>query len=72
MNDQDAETAADAIELITINQDGIRACLEEIALHLMGKGERHLYDNITGALQTLDQNAENIAAAIKSLRREGS
>lgn len=70
MNDQDAETAADAIELITINQDGIRACIEEISLWLREEGAEAAHINISGALQTLDQNAENITAAIKSLRRE--
>jgi hypothetical protein len=68
MNDQNAQTVADALELLTLNQEALSACIEEIALHLMGTGERELHANIEGALTTLDTNAQGITSAIRILR----
>jgi hypothetical protein len=68
MNDQNAQTVADALELLTLNQEALSACIEEIALHLMGTGERELHANIQGALETLDTNAQGLTSAIRLLR----
>lgn len=68
MNDQTAQTVADALELLTLNQEAISACIEEIALHLMGTGERELHANIQSALETLDRNVQGLASAIRLLR----
>ncbi|MBD9461634.1 hypothetical protein [Pseudomonas sp. Pdm06] len=68
MNDQNAQTVADALELIILNQEALSACVEEIALHLMGTGEQELHANIEGALTTLDTNAQGINSAIRILR----
>lgn len=62
------ETIADVLELLTLNQEALSACIEEIALHLMGTGERELHANIEGALTTLDTNAQGINSAIRILR----
>lgn len=62
------ETIADVLELLTLNQEALSACIEEMALHLMGTGERELHANIEGALTTLDTNAQGITSAIRILR----
>jgi hypothetical protein len=68
MNDQNAKTVADALELLTLNQEALSACIEEIALHLMGTGEQQLHANIQEALETLDTNAQGLTSAIRLLR----
>jgi len=71
MNDQNAQTAqtvADALELLTLNQEALSECVAEIALHLMGTGEQQLHANIQGALETLDTNAQGLTGAIRLLR----
>ncbi len=64
----DNATVADALELLTLNQEAISACIEELALHLMGTGATALHANIQGALATLDTNAQGITSAIRFLR----
>ncbi|KPN91824.1 hypothetical protein [Pseudomonas nunensis] len=62
------ETIADVLELLTLNQEAMSACIEELALHLLGTGATELHTNIQGALTTLDTNAQGITSAIRILR----
>lgn len=61
-------TVADVLELLTLNQEALSACVEELALHLLGTGATELHANISGALTRLDTNADGIASAIRLLR----
>ena len=65
MNDQTARTVADALELLTLNQEALSASIEEIALYLLATGATELHTNIEGALTTLDTNAQGISSAIR-------
>ena len=63
-----ATTAADAIELILLNQHAIRAAIEELSLWVSQRGSTTTHDNVLTALQTLDMNTESINVIITSLR----
>lgn len=62
------ETIADALEMLNINQEALSACIDEIALHLLGTGATHLHASVRSALATLDRNAQGINSAIRLLR----
>jgi len=63
-----ATIAADAIELILLNQHAIRAAIEELSLWVSQRGSTTTHDNVLTTLQTLDINTESINAIITSLR----
>lgn len=66
--DDKAAATANALELLHINQQAIRASVEEIALWLRARGSENTFQNAMVALQALDANAEAIASAIDRLR----
>lgn len=65
-----AETIADALELIQLNQTAIAAGLEEVALWIEARGSLEVHENIIASLSTLDRNSDGIASAIRLLRHE--
>lgn len=67
MEDRDA-AIADALEALHMNQQAIRASIEEIALWLRSRGSENTFENAMVAPQALDTNAEVIASVIKRLR----
>lgn len=69
MTDQN-EATANALELLMIGQQGLRAAIEELAKWVAERGSTDIADNAVTALQVLDSNAEGIASAIRVLRRE--
>ncbi|WP_225935804.1 hypothetical protein [Pseudomonas fakonensis] len=72
MDDDKAVVAADTLELLMMNQTAIRAALEELSLWVSQRGSTHIHDNVLGALQTLDTNAQSIGQGIALLRSEHS
>jgi len=68
--DDKAAVAADTLELLMMNQTAIRAALEELSLWVSQRGSTHIHDNVLGALQTLDTNAQSIGHGIARLRSE--
>lgn len=67
MTDQN-EAMATALELLQMNQDGIRAALEELAKWVAERGSVDVADNAVTALTVLDTNAQGITSAISILR----
>lgn len=67
MEDRDA-AVADALEALHMNQQAIRASVEEVALWLRARGSENTFQNAMVALQALDTNADAIASAIERLR----
>ncbi len=67
MEDRDA-AVADALEALHMNQQAIRASVEEMALWLRARGSEGTYQNAMVALQALDINADAITSAIDRLR----
>jgi hypothetical protein len=63
-----AAAIADALELLWMNQQAIRASTEELALWVKQRGSVNSYQNVMIALQTLDTNAEPIAQTLQRLR----
>lgn len=59
---------ADALELILLNQQALRAGIEELALWVRQRGSIPAADNVLAVLETLDVNAEGIARGIEALR----
>ncbi|TNF83807.1 hypothetical protein FGE05_06275 [Pseudomonas sp. ICMP22404] len=70
MNDGQIEIVADVLELIQVNQNALAAAIEELALWSKASNSSKAHRNVVTALQTLDQNAEGIASALKLLRQE--
>jgi len=66
--DEKAAIAADALELLLLNQTAIRAALEELSLWVSQRGSIHIHDNVMAALMTLDTNAEAISIGLERLR----
>jgi hypothetical protein len=60
---------ADTLELILLNQQALRAGIEELALWVRQRGSTPAADSVMGALQTLDANAEGIEQGIRALRQ---
>ncbi|AEJ13439.1 MULTISPECIES: hypothetical protein [Pseudomonas] len=60
--------AADTLELILMNQQALRAGIEELALWVRQRGAEPTADNVMVALQTLDMNAKGIANGIEALK----
>lgn len=67
MDDKSA-AIADALELLHMDNQAIRASIEEIALWLRARGSESTFQNAMMSLQALDANANSIASAIASLR----
>lgn len=67
MDDRTSITA-DTLELLLLNQQALRAGLEELSLWIKQRGSTNVHDNVLGILQTLDTNADGIASGIDSLR----
>lgn len=67
MEDRDA-AVADALEALHMNQQAIRASVEEVALWLRARGSENTFQNAMVALQALDTTADAIASAIERLR----
>nr|WP_323828282.1 hypothetical protein [Pseudomonas sichuanensis] len=63
-----ANTTADALELLHLNQIAIRAAIEEISTWVRQRGSTNVHDNVMTALQTLDINSRAIGSAIELLR----
>lgn len=59
---------ADALEALHMNQQAIRASVEDIALWLRARGSENTFQNAMVALQSLDTYAETIASGIERLR----
>lgn len=68
MSDQN-EAIANALELLMINQQGLRAAIEELAKWVSERGSTDIANNAVTALEVLDTNAEGIASTIRILRR---
>lgn len=67
MEDRDA-AIADALESLHMNQQAIRASVEEIALWIRARGSENSFQNAMVALQALDTNTDAISSAIERLR----
>ncbi|MDH1308938.1 hypothetical protein N5C40_20725 [Pseudomonas fulva] len=67
MEDKNA-ALANALEALHMNEQAIRAAIEDVALWLRARGSENTFQNTMIALQALDTNAETIAAAIECLR----
>ncbi|WP_047604575.1 hypothetical protein [Pseudomonas putida] len=67
MEDRSAITA-DTLELLLLNQQALRAGLEELSLWISQRGSTNVHDNVLKALATMDINAEGIASGIEALR----
>lgn len=60
--------AADTMELLLLNQQALRAGIEELTLWVRQRGSADTADNVLAALQALDTNADAITQGIESLR----
>lgn len=67
MDDRNS-TTADTLELLLLNQQALRAGLEELSLWIAQRGSTDVHDNMMSILHALDTNAEAIASGIESLR----
>lgn len=67
MDDQAAVTA-DTLELLVLNQQALRASIEELSLWIRHRGSTDVSENVLVILETLDTNAEAIAQGIQALR----
>lgn len=68
--DKTANTAADALELLHLNQIAARMAIEEVSTWIRQRGSIHVHDNVMVSLETLDTNAEAITLAVEQLRNE--
>lgn len=59
---------ADTLELLLLNQQALRAGLEELSLWISQRGSTNVHDNMLSILTTLDTNADAIGSGIESLR----
>lgn len=66
--DDKAAAIADTLELLHMDQQAIRASVEEMALWLRARGSEDTFQNAMVALQALDANADAIASAIERIR----
>ncbi|HEK1688317.1 TPA: hypothetical protein SMR42_004717 [Pseudomonas putida] len=68
MDDQAAATAAEALELLHMNQTALRAAIEELSTWIRQRGSENAHENTMTCLQALDTNDDAIVSAIKRLR----
>lgn len=66
--DEHASITADSLELLLMNQQALRAGLEELSLWIKQRGSTDVHDNVLAILTTLDTNTGAIASGIESLR----
>jgi len=64
------EALANALELLTINQNGLGAAIEELAKWVGERGSTDIAHNAVCALEVIDLNADGISSAIRLLRSE--
>ncbi|NWE76034.1 hypothetical protein [Pseudomonas yamanorum] len=64
------EALANALELLTINQNGLGAAIEELAKWVGERGSTDVAHNAVSALEVIDLNADGISSAIRLLRSE--
>ncbi|MCE0939501.1 hypothetical protein LU667_21185 [Pseudomonas kurunegalensis] len=64
------EAIADALEALHMNQQAIRASVEEIALWLRARGSENTFQNAITALQALDATADAIGSSIERIRKK--
>jgi len=69
MDNDKAAAIANALEGLHLNQMAIRASLEELSNWVRQRGSINTHENVMGALQTLDTNADHITSAVEKLRR---
>ncbi|ATR84456.1 hypothetical protein CS390_18960 [Pseudomonas sp. HLS-6] len=67
MDDRTSITA-DTLELLLLNQQALRAGLEELSLWISQRGSTNVHDNMLSILTTLDTNSDAIVSGIESLR----
>lgn len=60
---------ADALELLILNQQALRAGLEELSLWAKRQGSPTVHENVLSVLSILDMNADAIATSIELIRR---
>lgn len=68
MEKDHAAITADTLELLLMNQQALRAGIEELTLWIRQRGSEPTADNVMIAMQALDTHAEAIAAGIEALR----
>jgi len=66
--DKTANTTADALELLHLNQIAIQAAIEEVSTWIRQRGSTNVHENVMVTLQTLHINAGAIESAIQNLR----
>lgn len=66
--DDRAAITADSLELLLLNQQALRAGLEELSLRISQRGSTNVHNNMLSILTTLDTNSDAIASGIESLR----
>jgi hypothetical protein len=64
----DKALTADTLELLLLNQQALRAGLEELSLWISQRGSTNVHENMLSILHTLDTNAEAITSGIEALR----
>lgn len=64
------EALANALELLTINQNGLGAAIEELAKWVGERGSTDIEQNAVSALEVIDLNADGISSASRLLRSE--
>ena len=67
----DSDTSVQIADILTLlweNQLATAAALDELALWAKSQGAVVVYDNVIGAIETLDRNASAIADRITALR----
>lgn len=68
MDEDKAVAIANALEGLHLNQIALRASLEELSTWVRQRGSVNTHENVMGALQSLDTNADSITSAIERLR----
>ncbi|UVL58839.1 hypothetical protein LOY22_12955 [Pseudomonas sp. B21-035] len=60
-------TAAEVLDRLSHNQGALRAAVEELAQWVGDRGATSVFDNVHGALATLDDNIEVVRHGIAEL-----
>ncbi|MFV3383272.1 hypothetical protein [Pseudomonas sp. NY15354] len=60
---------ADTLELLALNQQALRAGLEELSLWAKQQGSTNVHENVLSVLSILDMNSGAITSSINHLRR---
>lgn len=69
-HDRPQRSAGKCLELLTINQNGLGAAIEELAKWVGERGSTDIEQNAVSALEVIDLNADGISSAIRLLRSE--